>query len=191
LRCEITLRADLRFEILKMNLPPKRWIALLSLLLLCACSPNVAVNYDKNTDFSRYRTYGWGKGTPAKNPDLDRQIVESIDEQLARKGFTKTDGDPDLVVTYHAATHEEVDYHDPTYGSGGGPATGSPISASAADVPMKVRVGEIVVDMYDAKQQRNVWHGVGSDLVMDDPAKTSAEIRKGAVKMFEKFPPSK
>jgi len=42
--------------------------------------------------------------------------------------------------------------------------------------------------MYDAKEKRKVWHGVGSDLVMDDPAKTSAEIRNGAVKMFEKFP---
>ena len=27
--------------------------------LLCACSLNVAVDYDKSTDFSRYRTYGW------------------------------------------------------------------------------------------------------------------------------------
>jgi len=167
----------------------KRRIAWLSLLLLCACAPNVVVNYDKNADFSRYRTYGWGKGTPAKNPDLDRQIVDSIDEQLAGKGLTKTDGEPDLVVAYHAATHEEVDYKEPTYGSGGGPAYGSPISAESTNVPMKVRVGEIVVDMYDTKQQRNVWHGVGSDLVMDNPAKTSAEIRKGADKMFKKFPP--
>jgi hypothetical protein len=50
-------------------------------------------------------------------------------------------------------------------------------------------VGTIVVDMYDPKKKRTVWHGVGSDLVMDDPAKTSEEIRTGAVKMFEKFPP--
>ena len=167
----------------------KRWVALLSLSLLWACASNVVVNYDKSADFSGYHTYGWGKGTPAKNPDLDRQIVESIDEQLAHKGLTKTDGDSDLLVTYHAATHEEIDYNESTYGSGGGPAYGSPISASTADVPMKVRVGEIVVDLYDTKQKRNVWHGVGSDLVMDDPAKTSAEIRKGAVRMFEKFPP--
>ena len=54
---------------------------------------------------------------------------------------------------------------------------------------MKVKVGTVVVDMYDSKEKRKVWHGVGSDLVMDDPAKTSAEIRNGAVKMFEKFPP--
>ncbi len=166
-----------------------RWIAGLSLTLLCACGPNVVVSYDKTADFSRYHTYAWGKGTPAKNPNVDTLIVEGIDEQMTRKGFTKTDGEPDLVVTYHAATHEEVDYTEGSYGSGYGPAYGSLQTASSSDVPMRVRVGEIVVDMYDAKAKRNVWHGVGSDLVMDDPAKTSAEIRNGAAKMFEKFPP--
>lgn len=169
--------------------PLKRCIAWLGLLLLCACAPNIVVDYDKSTDFSRYRTYGWGKGTPAKNPNLDRQIVEAIDEQLAHKGLTKAEGDPDLVVSYQAETHEEIDYNESSYASGSGPAYGSPISSSGADAPMRVRVGTIVVDMFDTKTQRNVWHGVGTDLVADNPAKTSAEIQKGATKMFEKFPP--
>lgn len=166
-----------------------RCLAWLGLLLLCACAPNIAVDYDKNTDFSSYHTYGWGKGTPAKTPGLDRQIVEAIDDQMARKGLTKTAGDPDLLVTYHAATHEEIDYNESSYSSGAGPGYGSPISSSAADAPMRVNVGTIVVDMYDTTAKRTVWHGVGSDLVMDDPAKTSMEIQKGAAKMFEKFPP--
>jgi hypothetical protein len=167
----------------------KQSVACFALILLCACAPNVVVDYDKNADFPRYRTYRWGTGVPAKNPETDRQIVEAIDGQLSNKGFTKTESDPDLVVTYHAATHEEVDYDRPTYGSGGGPAYGSLQTPESLDPPMRVRVGTIVVDMYEAKQQRRVWHGVGSDVVMDDPAKTSAEIHKGAAKMFEKFPP--
>ena len=169
----------------------KRWIARLSLMLLCACAPNVFVDYDKSTDFSQYRTYGWGQGTPAKNPDLGRQIVDAIDEQLTRKGFTKADGDPDLVVTYHAATHEEIDYTEASYASGYGPAYGAAESTSAASTPMRVKVGTVVVDMYDTKNKRNVWHAVGSDLVGDDPGKVSVEIQKGAAKMFEKFPPAR
>jgi hypothetical protein len=161
-------------------------------VLLCACAPNVVVDYDKSTDFSRYHTYQWGKGVPAKNSATDQQIVDAIDEHLARQGFTKADADPDLIVTYHAATHEEVDYGEGSYsGSGAGPAYGSLQTASSGDVPMRVRVGEIIVDMYDTKQKRNVWHAVGRDVMMDDPSKTSAEIRKGADKMFEKFPPRK
>jgi hypothetical protein len=158
-------------------------------MLLCGCAPNVAVNYDKSTDFSRYHTYSWGIGTPAKNPLTDQQIVKAIDEQMAQKGFTKTNGDSDLTVVYHAATHEEIDYAEGSNMSGTGPRFGSTISPSSLDTPMVVKVGTVVVDMYDTKQKRNVWHGVGSDLVMDDPAKTSAEIQKGATKLFENFPP--
>ena len=158
-------------------------------MLLCACASNVAVDYDKSADFSRYRTYGWTKGTPARNPDVDRQIVKTVDQHMARKGFTKTENDPDLMITYHAATHEEIDYNEASYAAGYGPGYGSPISDSASSVPMKVKVGTIMLDMYDTERKRTVWHGVGTDLVMDDPAKTSAEIQNGADKMFEKFPP--
>jgi hypothetical protein len=166
-----------------------RCLALLSLLLLLwACAPNVTVDYDKGTDFSRYHTYRWGQGVPAKNPETDRQIVEGIEDLLARKGFTKTDTDPDLIVTYHAATHEEIDYNEGSY-AGTGPRYGSTISPSALDTPMRVQVGTVIVDMYDAKHNRKIWHGVGSDVMMDDPAKRSAEIRKGAAKMFANFPP--
>jgi hypothetical protein len=52
-----------------------------------------------------------------------------------------------------------------------------------------VKVGTVVVDMYDTKHKRNVWHGVGSDLVRDDPGKVSERIQRGAAKMFENFPP--
>jgi hypothetical protein len=176
-------------EGLKVTQHAQRYIAGLSLILLCACAPNIAVDYDKSTEFSRYRTYGWGKGTPAKTPGLDSQIVKAIDEQMTRKGFTKTEDDPDLVITYHAATHEEIDYNEASYASGYGPAYGSPVSASSADTPMIVRVGTIVVDMYDTKQERNVWHGVGSDLLREDPGKVFDEIQKCAAKMFENFPP--
>jgi hypothetical protein len=128
---------------------------------------------------------------PAKNPETDRQIVQVIDDQLARKGLTKTEADPDLIVTYHAATHEEVDYTEGGGYAGSGPKYGSTISPSAADIPMRVQVGTIVVDMFDSKQKRRVWHGVGSDVMMNDAAKRSAEIQKGAATMFEKFPPGK
>jgi hypothetical protein len=43
--------------------------------------------------------------------------------------------------------------------------------------------------MYDTKQKRNVWHGVGSDLLREDPGKVFDEIQKCAAKMFENFPP--
>jgi len=170
---------------------PTKWsMAWLGLMLLCACAPDIVVNYDKSADFSRYRTYGWGKNTPAKNPNLDQQIVQAIDDQLARKGLAKTESDPDLLISYHAASHEEIDYTEASYASGMGPAYGSAESTSASSTPMRVKVGTVIVDMYDPKTKRNVWQGAGSGLLGDDQGKMSGEIHKGAAKMFEKFPPS-
>lgn len=166
-----------------------RWIPWFALMLLCACAPNVAVDYDKSADFSRYRTYGWGKGMPAKNPTTDQEIVKVIDEQLARKGLTKAQSDPDLVVAYHAATHEEVDYNEASFTSGSGPAYGSLQTPSSSDAPMRVKVGTVIVDLYDSKEKRRVWHGVASDIVPDSQGKMAADIEKGAAKMFENFPP--
>jgi len=84
-----------------------------------ACSltrgQDVKTNYLPGTDFSKYRTYKWVNevaGQPAigGHPDqiLDAQIRQSIDSQLAGKGFTKMDSDKaDLFVTYQVAVDRE------------------------------------------------------------------------------------
>ncbi|MDR4493986.1 MAG: DUF4136 domain-containing protein [Nitrospirales bacterium] len=46
----------------------------------------VYIDYDKEADFSKYRTYAWAQGTPTKNQLMDRRIVSAIDEH-DRKEF--------------------------------------------------------------------------------------------------------
>jgi len=64
---------------------------------------DVITNHMPGADFSKYRTYKWvsieRNGQP--NQIVDAEIKESIAFQLARKGFTKVDGDEaDLLVGY-------------------------------------------------------------------------------------------
>jgi Domain of unknown function (DUF4136) len=51
---------------------------------------NVITNYAPGTDFSKYRTYKWVPIERAGQPNqiVDAEIKQSIDSQLARKGFT-------------------------------------------------------------------------------------------------------
>jgi hypothetical protein len=46
-------------------------------------------------DFSRYHTYKWMSIEGATHPNqiVDAEIKQSIDSQLAAKGFTKVDAD--------------------------------------------------------------------------------------------------
>jgi len=62
-------------------------------LLLAAGSSfaqDVRYNFDKNTDFSKFKTYKWVLiKDAAKASDLvDKQIKEAIDAELATKGLT-------------------------------------------------------------------------------------------------------
>jgi Domain of unknown function (DUF4136) len=72
------------------------------LVTVVACAviqgQDVKTNYMRGTDFSKYRTYSWVTipGGVRPNQIIDSEIKQSIDSELARKGFTKVDsGTPD------------------------------------------------------------------------------------------------
>ena len=56
---------------------------------------------------------------------MDRRIIAAIDEQLAAKSLQKTDSQPDLVVSYHAALNQEIRYNTTSIDVGYGPGWGT------------------------------------------------------------------
>src|SRR5260370_42678831 len=89
------------------SLPPPLMMA------TSALCQDVRYNYDKDTDFSRFKTYKWVVIKDAQKPDdiTDKQIKESIDAQLSTKGLSKTDGDnADLFIAYQVSMTSEQQY---------------------------------------------------------------------------------
>jgi hypothetical protein len=80
---------------------PTRFSLGLSLFVLVAVVAWAGVNadWDKTANFANYKTYAWGKGTPAKNQLWDQRIMDAVDGQLAAKGLQKVDvaSNPDLI----------------------------------------------------------------------------------------------
>src|SRR5437016_6271186 len=71
-----------------------------------AVAQDVRYDFDKDKDFSKYKTYKWVAIKGADLPDdlTSKKIVSAIDAELAKKGLTKTDGDTaDLFVGYQTA----------------------------------------------------------------------------------------
>ena len=60
---------------------------ILFLFLCCTVFAKVTVDWDKQTNFTGYKTYAWEKGTPAKNPLMDQRIIEAIDQIHAKKNM--------------------------------------------------------------------------------------------------------
>jgi hypothetical protein len=173
----------------------KRFAVLGSLLcfavVVSAWGQKVNVDFDKEANFASFKTYTWAKGTPAKNPLMDQRIIDGIDKQLAAKGLQKLEAsaNPDLVVLYHAAVGTETQLNTMnTGGYGWGYRWGGGMGNSTTTVE-KIPVGQLTVDIGDAKAKKLLWMGNASDTLSDKPEKNEKKINSALEKMFKKFPP--
>src|ERR1700760_1247236 len=113
-------------------------------------------SYQPGLDFSKFHTYRWVeiKGVHP-DPDVDAQIKQSIDAQLAKKKLTKTDGEADLYVDYQSAISKVTRWQ--TYEDWSSAALLDGRIPQRKEVTMDV--GTLVVDLYDAPEKRLVWWG--------------------------------
>jgi hypothetical protein len=157
-----------------------------------AFAQKVTIDFDRNADFSKYRTYSFGQGTPAPETLTNQRIQEAIERQLAEKGLTRVEHDPDLIVVYHCAVDRETRLNT-TYLGGWGWGRGwgrwGPGAGNAITQVEQIPVGHLIVDIGDAAEKRYIWRGTSSKTVSSNPEKNSKTIEEGVRKMFEKFPP--
>ena len=171
----------------------KRNYAMTLLLTLLAASTAAAqqtsVDYDRNADFSRYKTYAWAQGRPVQDPFNHQRIVAAIDAQLAAQGWKPVEPGqkPDALVLYRAAATERKQAN--VWGAGYGPAWRLGGGTARVDVDT-IQVGQLVVDIMDAATQKLLWRGRASDTLSDQPEKNEKKINKAAEKLFKKFPPA-
>lgn len=90
-----------------------------------AFAQDVRYNFDKNTDFSKFKTYKWVliKDAPTANDLVAKQIRAAVDRELLTKGLTKIDDDSaNLFIGYQAAVGQEKEFT--SFNSGWGYGTG-------------------------------------------------------------------
>jgi hypothetical protein len=183
-------------------------IALTTLTLLAvgtAVAQDVRYNFDKKTDFSKFKTYKWVdiKDAGKFNSMVDQQIKQSADAQLATKGLTKTDSDnADLLIGYQGAVGQEKQFSSYSTGMGpgwgygpgwgaGGWYGGGMSSTMTTGQTSTIYVGQIAVDMYDSANKDLVWRGIVSKTIDQKakPEKQQKNLDKAMAKLFKKYPP--
>jgi Domain of unknown function (DUF4136) len=145
------------------------------------------VDWERDISFANFKTYNWGKGTPLQNSIWDQRIVDGIDQQLAAKGLQKVaeDGNPDLIVVYHAAVGTTVELNTVSTGGWGWRWDGGMAMTTVDKIP----VGQLSVDIGDAKTKKLIWLGSADDTLGDNPEKNQKKLKSTLAKMFKKFPP--
>lgn len=178
-------------------------IALLSVAVTSAVAQDVRYDFDKDKDFSKYKTYKWVSIKDADQPDelTTRQITAAIDAELAKKGLTKTDLDSaDLYIGYQTALGTEKQFTSYNtgwgYGSGwgrgwygyGGMATTTTYGSTST-----IYIGQLDLSMYDAGQKQLVWRGRASKTLdpKAKPEKKQKNITKAVQKLLKNYPPPK
>jgi Domain of unknown function (DUF4136) len=181
----------------------KRLLRLSMLLLLlgatAALAQDVRYNFDKSTDFSKYKTYKVVpiNGAPQVNELVDKQIKTAMEAQLSQKGLTKVDGDnADLYIGYQTAIGQEKEFTSYNTGWGYGPGWGrggwyGPSSSMTTGQTSTIYTGQIAIDMYDSAQKDLVWRGVVSKTIdtKAKPEKQEKNLNKALTKLFKKYPP--
>ena len=162
-----------------------------------ALAQKISYDYDKTASFAG-KTYALKDGTKVGQQLIDDRIVAAIDTELAAKGLTKTESNPDLFVVYHVAFDKQKDistfssggagYGGYGWGYGGGWAGGT-TSTQVRDI----LVGSLVIDIADAKKGQVIWRGMGVKEVdtQAKPEKRDKSISSAVNKIFKNYPPKK
>ena len=167
-----------------------------------AVAQDVRYDFDKDKDFSKYKTYKW---VPIKGADLPDELTQkaltsAIDTELAAKGMTKTDSDnADVLVGYQTALGQEKEYTSYNTGWGYGPGWGGGwygygggmSSTTTYGSTSTVYVGQLDVSMYDPAAKQLVWRGVATKTLdpKAKPEKKQKNIAKAVAKLLKKYPP--
>lgn len=166
-------------------------VILTALLISTSVLARVNVDYDKSADFSKYRTFAWKKGTPSKDPLMEKRIRDAVEQELKAKGLSRADSAPDIFVVTHASSRKEQQVQIDNLGYSGYGGRGwysrGPTSVNVYEIP----IGTLMVDLVDAKTNELVWRGLAEKTLSEKPEKVAKLIYKVVKKMFKKYPPKK
>lgn len=182
----------------------------LSLFTLLLCSSFVfsqaKSDYNKDTDFSKYKTYsfaGWQKDSDKQLTDFDKErLLKAFKAEFDARGMSSVESGADVTVTLYVVIEKKTSttaytdfnggmgYHG-AWGWGRGMGMGMGMGMSTATTTYSeddYNEGTLVADMYDAGTKDMVWQGVLQAVVQDKPSKRDKTIPKHVSKLMKEYP---
>ena len=166
-----------------------KFLSVFFLVIILASCSSVRVNadYDKKANFTNYKTFAYLKSgiDKVEISDLDKKrILNSIEEVMISKGFTKSEN-PDILISIFTKERERVDVYQ-NYGFGWG---WNPYWGIGYTNVMTSPEGTLFIDIIDAKTKELVWQGEGSGYLTKDTEKKDARIKEFVTRILEQYPP--
>lgn len=168
------------------------FLAVLLLFAVNLFALKVTYDYDPGFDFSKVKTYQWvelkGNGV---NSLTDAKIKQAINDELAKKGFTRVESDPNVYVVYQVGLQKEQQINTMTTGGWGwGPWYGGGMGTTMATTST-INIGTLVIEMVNPADKKLVYRSQGTDTLnpSSDPDKNYKKIQNAVGKILKNFPP--
>ena len=163
--------------------------ALICIVLLSSCGgPKAIVDYDREANFSAYKTYNMFPDINTELSQLDeKRLYDAIDVAMQNKGFTKAEN-PDIYINVFTSQYEDVNRNTigVGLGSGGfGVSGGIPIGGG------RVNYMRFTMDFIEAKKDDLVWQVKLDERfnLRASPEKRETFFKTIVVKALKQYPP--
>lgn len=184
----------------------------LVLLAVLSCGPRVETVRPTDVNLAKYDTFAFLPNTNADIPnesyndeDVNRMIVETVNQNMREAGYTLDRDNPDLLVLISTSTEIERERTtDPVYATypytaGVGAVSpyygnyywrgfntfGGGIVGYDTDT-YAYEEGTVVINLVDRETKQTVWKGMTSDALYDQP--NTQAMRELVNEIFEEFP---
>ncbi|WP_299218530.1 DUF4136 domain-containing protein [uncultured Aquimarina sp.] len=172
-----------------------KFYSLLSLILiitLSSCSSvRVASDYDKQANFSSYKSYAFFKPgiDKAEISDLDKKrILRAIETDMAAKGFIKSEN-PDVLVSIFTKTKENINIYQNNFGFGYGWGWNPWFWGAGQNTVSRTTEGTLYIDLVDASKKELIWQGMGTAALTEKVDKKQEKMNQIVAAILEKYPP--
>ena len=156
-------------------------VAVSLMVILAGCSSvSVTQDYDPDFDFTSFKTFNVAPYESKMGMDQITygEIKDAITKVLTAKGMSESNDKSDFVVTMATAKQQQTDIEQTGPGWWG------------TDV-YQYEEGTLLVDFFNAKDQKLVWRGTAKGELDDNPSQQEklANIESTITQMLAPFPP--
>ena len=169
------------------------FLRVVAILAATACSSaslsSPAVVYDRNVNFSKYRTFSYLDVQRLRGELVGRRVHQALTDALMARGLQENNISPDLWFAPHVRLTSEAEIH--TYDKGWGYGWRWRRPGRTVATVEQIPVGTLIVDLVDATRMELVWRGTATDTFKPDatPAEKEEALSRAIAKMLESFPP--
>ena len=161
----------------------------ISSLMVSGCSLRRVDSYlARGADLASYRTFAWGSAGQGATGDVrldnnqmfQERVQAAVENQLASRGFEKTEGEAQLLVHYHAGVEQRIDL-----------TATEPWKSSPECRPFIYDAGTLVIDLVDRRTNELLWRGWSNaniDHIVDNQQWLEKHIDDTVAKIFERLP---